>query len=79
LRKSETAWNWVPEWLPTHAQEKSGLRHVGPVVMALNPGIHTLTIVKRKRERPLIDKVVLTIAGAPPEGFGPSASATIFR
>ena len=60
-------WSWLPEWLRGHS-------HSGPVTMNLSAGRHTFSILKRKIENPLIDKIVLTLAGVPPSGYGPAAT-----
>lgn len=68
---SHDVWNWDPRWKPTHEQEQNGLRHAGPVTIDLTAGTHTLSILKRLRERPLIDKIALTRSPYMPGGFGP--------
>ncbi|NCC94787.1 MAG: hypothetical protein EOM10_16230, partial [Opitutae bacterium] len=62
-------WSWTPEWL-------TGESHAGPVTVNLSAGTHTLSLLKRKIENPLIDKVVLTKAAVVPEGLGPAATGT---
>lgn len=69
--KSQDDWSWAPEWQPTPPQEKTGLRHQGPVAVELSAGEQSLTVLKRRRERPLIDKIVLTRSPNAPSGFGP--------
>ena len=61
----KSGWSWQQQWL-------IGLTHAGPVTMELTPGQHVLSILKRKMENPLIDKIVLTKTGAPPSGYGPT-------
>ena len=60
-------WSWLPEWL-------RGLSHAGPVTVNLTAGRHTLSILKRKVENPLVDKIVLTRSAVPPSGYGPAAT-----
>jgi|GEM_PF-7045750 putative transposon-encoded protein len=62
-------WSWTPEWL-------TGDSHSGPVTLNLSAGTHTLSILKRKVENPLLDKIVLTKAAQVPEGLGPAATGT---
>jgi hypothetical protein len=66
LRKSSSQWFWEPAW----QGEGSGAVQ-GPVTFVASAGLHTLAVVKRKMERPLIDKLVLTVADAAPSSFGP--------
>ncbi len=63
------SWSWEPRW-------QKGEQHAGPVTIELTPGKHRLTISKRKIERPLIDKIVLTKSSQPPSGFGPSETVS---
>jgi hypothetical protein len=58
-------WSWEPEW---QFGESS---HSGPIRANFVAGKNTLSILKRKVERPLIDKIVLTRTNQPPSGFGP--------
>ena len=60
-------WSWLPEWL-------NGGGHAGPVTVNLTAGSHVLSILKRKIENPLIDKIVLTKAAQPPTGLGPATT-----
>ena len=60
-------WSWLPEWL-------RGQSHAGPVTVNLTAGRHTFSILKRKIENPLIDKIVLTRSAVPPSGYGPAAT-----
>ena len=62
-------WSWTPEWLTGHS-------HAGPITFNLTAGTHTLSILKRKMENPLLDKIVLTRAATVPEGLGPAATGT---
>jgi hypothetical protein len=62
----KTGWSWTPEW---QFGESS---HKGPITTNLQSGKNTFSIVKRKIERPLIDKIVLTRSNQPPTGFGPA-------
>ena len=62
-------WSWTPEWLTGHS-------HAGPVTINLTAGTHTLSILKRKMENPLIDKIVLTRTATPPSGMGPAPTGT---
>ncbi|NCD23931.1 MAG: hypothetical protein EOL90_13490, partial [Spartobacteria bacterium] len=62
-------WSWTPEWL-------RGESHSGPVTVTLSAGTHTLSILKRKVENPLLDKIVLTRTATPPSGLGPAATGT---
>ncbi len=59
-------WAWAPEW-----QAESG--HSGPITFDTEPGVHRLTIRKRKIERPEIDMIVLELEGDEPSELGPSA------
>ena len=70
LKKSSSQWFWDPAW----QGEGSGAVQ-GPVTFVASAGEHTLAIRKRKMERPLIDKVVLTVANAVPSGLGPNETA----
>ena len=63
-------WSWQPEWL-------NGDSHAGPVTVNLTAGSHVLSILKRKIENPLIDKIVLTKAAQAPTGLGPAATDTV--
>jgi len=66
VRKSSTEWFWEPMW------QGSGSGQVaGPVTFELSAGPHTFSIHKRLIERPLIDRVVLTLGDTPPTGSGP--------
>jgi len=58
-------WSWEPEW------QGEGT-HSGPVTFEVSAGAHRLTIIKRKVERPYIDRIALTWASAPPSGTGPT-------
>ena len=60
-------WSWLPEWLRGHS-------HSGPVTVDLPAGRHVFSILKRKIENPLIDKIVLTRSAVPPSGYGPAAT-----
>jgi hypothetical protein len=64
----KVGWSWKPEWLRGHS-------HTGPITMNISAGSHVLSIVKRKIENPLVDKIVLTRSSTPPTGFGPSGIA----
>ena len=74
LRKHPQAYSWKPEW-----QGPGEGRHEGPIAIALpRAGIFRLAILARSSERPVIDKVVLTLSRAPAfvdDGalFGPPA------
>ena len=68
LKKS--GWSWLPEWL-------TGESHAGPITVTLSAGNHVLSILKRKIENPLIDKIVLTKAAQPPIGLGPAATDAV--
>lgn len=61
LRK--TGWSWEPEWLKNES-------HSGPITLQLPLGDNILSIVKRKVENPLIDKIILTRVNKAPSGFG---------
>ncbi len=67
LKKSGN-WQWEPEW-----QGSSG--HSGPITFDATPGKHSLSIEKRKIERPLIDKLVINKSSSPPSGTGPAEQA----
>jgi hypothetical protein len=67
LRKR--VWSWKPEWQGRHS-------HAGPVTMEASAGQHVLTVLKRKTERPIIDKLVLTRAAEAPTGMGPAETPT---
>lgn len=58
----KVGWSWQPQWL-------KGENHVGPITLQLPTGNHTLSIVKRKSENPLIDKIMLTKSPTAPSGF----------
>jgi hypothetical protein len=64
------AWSWTPEWLFGESD------HKGPITANFTSGTNTLSITKRKIERPLIDKIVLTRSNQPPAGFGPAETTT---
>ncbi len=66
----KVGWSWLPEWLTGHS-------HAGPITLQLTAGRHTLSIIKRKVENPLIDKIVLTRSARPPTGYGPAQTATV--
>lgn len=67
LKKSATQWFWDPAW------QGAGSGAVqGPVTFVASAGQHTLSIRKRKMERPLIDKIVLTVADEIPTSLGPA-------
>jgi hypothetical protein len=67
VQKSGSTWYWEPKWQgPASGQVE------GPVTFEASAGAHVLTIRKRKMERPLIDKIVLTKGNAPPAGLGPA-------
>ncbi len=67
LYKSATQWFWEPLF------QGSGSGAVaGPVIFTTSAGVHTLSIQKRKMERPLIDKIVLTTGNTQPSGLGPA-------
>jgi hypothetical protein len=71
LKKSNTTWYWTPEY-----QGPGSGEHEGPIVIDnLAPGKHTLTLEKRKSERPFIDKIVLTQVNVAPSGFGTPETA----
>jgi hypothetical protein len=63
LKKS--GWSWTPLWLKGHS-------YAGPITADLTPGKHVLSVIKRKMENPLIDKIVLTRINQPPAGLGPA-------
>ena len=63
----KVGWSWSPEW-----QGESG--HSGPVTFEVDAGVHTLSIRKRKIERPEIDKVVLELVGEEPSALGPAVT-----
>ncbi len=67
VQKSSSAWYWEPKW-----QGPGSGQVEGPVTFEASAGSHVLTIRKRKMERPLIDKVVLTTGNTPPSGLGPA-------
>lgn len=67
VQKSGSTWYWEPKW-----QGPASGQTAGPVTFEASAGAHVLTIRKRKMERPLIDKVVLTTGNTPPSGLGPS-------
>ena len=61
LKKHATEFSWTPEW-----QAPGEGRHAGPITLEFPvAGLHTLTLVARSRERPFIDKIVLSRAAAP--------------
>ncbi|MGD9611966.1 MAG: BACON domain-containing carbohydrate-binding protein [Kiritimatiellia bacterium] len=62
-------WSWTPEWLTGHS-------HAGPITLNLTAGTHTLSILKRKVENPLLDKIVLTRSATAPTGLGPATTGT---
>lgn len=68
LKKNPTLWFWTPEY---YGYNDDGT-HSGPVTMDTTAGLHTLSITKRKSERPLIDKIVLTTANSEPGDLGPA-------
>jgi hypothetical protein len=80
LRKFPRAYSWKPEW-----QGPGEGRHQGPIAIALSrAGTYRFAIVARSRERPVIDKIVLTLAPAPAfidDGatFGPPARGQSYR
>ena len=69
LYKSDSYWFWEPLFQGAG----SGASAVaGPVIFDVTAGQHTVSVRKRKMERPLIDKLVLTVAGDQPSGMGPN-------
>ncbi len=63
LRKN--GWCWEPQWV-------RDLTHAGPVTAQLTAGRHVFSVIKRKSENPLIDKIVLTRSAQAPAGYGPA-------
>lgn len=66
LVTSLSDWVWEPEW-----QGYLPGQHEGPVVISVTAGAHRFGILKRKIERPAVDKIVFSTSGAPPTGRGP--------
>ena len=60
-------WFWEPEW-----QGPGSGNRDKPVQIELTSGRHVISIVNRKVERPLIDKIVLTMTSEQPKGTGPT-------
>ena len=58
-------WHWDPKWQDDHGVE-------GPVACDVTAGLHTFAISKRKIERPLLDKIVLSRTNDAPNGMGPA-------
>lgn len=49
-------WAWTSSW---YAMKKHVTKHEGPVTINLPAGKHRITLVKRRRERPIIDQIWL--------------------
>ena len=61
----KVGWSWEAEWQgPGHGV------HAGPITINLTAGAHQLTIKKRKTERPLIDRIILSKSSTPPAPNG---------
>jgi len=71
--KSLTTLFWTPEWQGPGSGERLG----SVAIENVTPGLHTFSILKRKVEQPLIDKIVLTKSSTPPSGFGPPETHSI--
>jgi len=52
---TKKGWSWEPEW-----QGPGKGNHEGPIILNLSAGKHRLTLLKRKTELPLLDRLILT-------------------